>query len=263
MTKRTALATSIKDFDPDLFDRPAVALRLRVEQNNVEQPVHQHRKGQLIMTVHGAVTCEIPNSVWVVPPQHAVWIPPGIPHSNRATDNAQIYFLFVDSEGTGLPEQCCTLNISPLVREMIFYLAEQDPRYPREGAIARLAEVLIEQLSQATIEQLTVPISNHPHIRLIAHALVDDPANRMTQAQWANTLAMSERTLARLIKRETGLTFGRWRQQLQLVIALQQLAVGTAVQTVAGNLGYDSVTAFITMFKKALGSSPSHYFDNK
>lgn len=64
MTKRIALARSIEDFDPDLFDRPAVALRLRVEQNNVEQPVHQHCKGQLIMAVHGAVTCEVPNSVW-------------------------------------------------------------------------------------------------------------------------------------------------------------------------------------------------------
>jgi len=29
---------------------------------------------------------------------------------------------------------------------------------------------------------------------------------------------------------------------------------------VAGNLGYDSVTAFITMFKKALGKPPAQYF---
>ncbi len=64
---------------------------------------------------------------------------------------------------------------------------------------------------------------------------------------------MSDRTLARLVVGETGLTFGRWRQKLHLVVALRQLADDTSVQQVAGLLGYDSVTAFITMFKKALG----------
>ena len=71
---------------------------------------------------------------------------------------------------------------------------------------------------------------------------------------------MSERSLARLVVNETGLTFGRWRQQLHLILALRQLAAGTAVQRVAGNLGYDSVTAFITMFRKSLGQSPARYF---
>jgi AraC-like DNA-binding protein len=32
------------------------------------------------------------------------------------------------------------------------------------------------------------------------------------------------------------------------------------VQQVAGNLGYDSVTAFITMFKKSTGQPPGKYF---
>jgi AraC-like DNA-binding protein len=49
-------------------------------------------------------------------------------------------------------------------------------------------------------------------------------------------------------------------QQLHLIVALHQLASGATVQQVAGNLGYDSVTAFITMFKKALGKPPAQYF---
>ncbi len=60
--------------------------------------------------------------------------------------------------------------------------------------------------------------------------------------------------------RETGLTFGRWRQQLHLVVALRELASGAKVQNVATELGYNSVNAFITMFKKALGSTPAQYF---
>lgn len=62
---------------------------------------------------------------------------------------------------------------------------------------------------------------------------------------------MSERNLARLIVKETGLSFRQWRQQLQLIMALQGLVKGDTVQKVAHTLGYDSTTAFITMLRKA------------
>ena len=76
----------------------------------------------------------------------------------------------------------------------------------------------------------------------------------------ATRLATSERTLARLVESTTGLSFGRWRQQLHLIIALRELASGVPVQNVAATLGYESVNAFITMFRKAMGSTPAHYF---
>ena len=260
MTIANALADSLNHFDPDTFDSQAIALRLEVEQNDMEQPVHQHRKGQLILALHGGVTCEVPKEMWIVPPSYAVWIPGGMPHSNRATDNARICFLFIEKGAARMPHDCCTLAISPLVREMICHLADQDPAYPREGPTARLVAVLLEQLATAPIEQLHLPMSDHLKIRRIADALAANPADRTTLAEWAQQLAMSDRTLARLVIKETGLTFGRWRQQLHLIVALRQLAAGEAVQIVAGNLGYDSVTAFITMFKKALGTSPTQYF---
>jgi AraC-like DNA-binding protein len=89
----------------------------------------------------------------------------------------------------------------------------------------------------------------------MADALVSNPEDRSTFKTWAKRLALSERSLARLMLRETGLTFGRWRQQLHLILALQALASGVSVQNVAANLGYESVNAFITMFKKT-----AHYF---
>lgn len=70
--------------------------------------------------------------------------------------------------------------------------------------------------------------------------------------QWAG-FCDGERNLARLIVKETGLSFRQWRQQLQLIMALQGLVKGDTVQKVAHTLGYDSTTAFITMFKKGLG----------
>lgn len=260
MTISIPLDQSLCRFDPDTDDHSAAALLLEVEQNDMEQPVHQHRKGQLVMALHGGVVCEVPKAMWMVPPNHAVWIPGGMAHSNRATDNARICFLFIEPGAAPMPGECCTLAIDPMVRELILHLASQGPDYPRVGPTARVAAVLLEQLSAAPIEQLHLPISGHPKIRRIADALAADPADRRTLAQWADGLAMSERSLARLVQRETGLTFGRWRQQLHLIVALRQLAGGATVQQTAGDLGYDSVTAFITMFKKALGQPPAQYF---
>ncbi|HIE9544992.1 helix-turn-helix domain-containing protein [Klebsiella variicola] len=96
----------------------------------------------------------------------------------------------------------------------------------------------------------------------MAETLFTDPGDRATLQQWASRLATSARSLARMVQSETGMSFGRWRQQLNLMIALNHLAEGRSVQNVAGTLGYDSVSAFITMFRKALGKSPTQYFDS-
>ena len=68
------------------------------------------------------------------------------------------------------------------------------------------------------------------------------------------------RTLTRLFQRETGMSFVRWRQQLHIGLALQRLASGTSVTNVALDLGYESTSAFIAMFRRMLGTTPARYF---
>ena len=68
------------------------------------------------------------------------------------------------------------------------------------------------------------------------------------------------RTLERLFQSETGLSFGKWRQQLRLLYALRLLAAGRPVTAVAFDVGYESASAFIAMFKRTLGVTPHRYF---
>jgi len=44
------------------------------------------------------------------------------------------------------------------------------------------------------------------------------------------------------------------------VVALEQLALGRKIIDVALELGYESPTAFSTMFKRELGIAPSGFF---
>lgn len=260
MPKPKKVVSSPDEFDADAFSQSAIALHAAPAQEYSTITPHAHRKGQLILSLHGAVTCEVQNALWLVPPRHAVWIPGNTLHRCRVTQNARTCFLFIEPGAAVMPETCCTVAITPLVRELVLYLADQAPSCSPEGKTSRLAAVLLEQIPDAPVEALHLPVSEHPKIRHMAEALFADPGDRTTLQQWAVRLATSERSLARLVQRATGMSFGRWRQQLHLMIALNHLAEGNSVQNVAGTLGYDSVSAFITMFRKALGKSPTQYF---
>ncbi|MGF6567362.1 AraC family transcriptional regulator [Kosakonia cowanii] len=254
--------TSPEEFNADAFSQAAIALHVASSGEYAGRSPHTHRKGQLILSLRGAVSCEIQDALWIVPPGHAVWVPGEIPHSCRITQNADTCFLFIEPGAAAMPEICCTLAIPPLVRELVLFLAEQEHAYSSDSKTARLAAVLLEHIPDVPVEALHLPVSDHPKIRNMAEMLFKEPGDRRTLKQWARHLATSERSLARLIKNATGMSYGRWRQQLHLMIALSHLAEGQSVQRVAGTLGYDSVSAFITMFRKALGKSPTQYFSS-
>lgn len=250
---------SLDGYRPDDHCDAAVAFRVRVTAHEQEFPLHHHRKGQLILALHGGVTCEVANALWMVPPQYAVWIPGAMPHHNRASANARLCFLFIEPGAVAMPDQCCTLKISPLVRELILQLAGCRDNTPRRE---RLVQVLFDELPDQPEACLHLPVSAHPKIRAMVDFMAAHPRDNRTLSQWASRLAMSERNLSRLIVKETGLNFRRWRQQLQLIQALQMLVAGLGVQQIAQGLGYDSTTAFITMFKKGLGQTPGRYLDS-
>src|SRR5262245_27654938 len=104
-----------------------------------------------------------------------------------------------------------------MVRELIVELADHVPH--DDARTERLTGVLLGELPRMPVQQLHLPLSAEPRLKRIAAALAENPADRRTLAQWADCVALSESSLARLVVRETGLTFGRWRQQLHLIVA--------------------------------------------
>lgn len=264
MTKDSAQAHPPEQWGfSDLEARgPVIAMDAGLPSISAEVPRHQHLQGQLIMALKGALFCLTDNAVWVVPPNCAVWIPSNLPHSIRHGKNVSACYLFVAPGDYKLPETCCTVSLSPLVRELILYLSKEPSKYKLDSPTGRKAIVLLEELAKMPIEGLFLPTSSDPRIEKLTKQLTLDPSNRSTLSDWSRQLAMSDRAFTRLLLRETGLTFGRWRQQLHLLIAIQKLSSGLSVQHVAIDLGYDSVNAFITMFKKIMGKTPGRYFSD-
>ena len=140
------IGLGLDGYDPDSGHESALAFRIQVVEDEQFIPRHQHRKGQLILALHGALTCEVENAMWMVPPQYAVWVPGQLSHSNRATPGAQVCFLFIEPGAAPMPDRCCTLKISPLVRELILALAERGGESLAAPATARLVQVLFDGL---------------------------------------------------------------------------------------------------------------------
>jgi AraC-like DNA-binding protein len=245
------------DLDVDDIAVPVIAVRIDVTETKAEVPDHAHRKGQLVFALAGGVTCRVSSGLWMVPPHCAVWVPGGMEHSNIATANARVFFVYIEPGAADLPDQCCTFSISPLLRELIVELS--DRAEPNGASHELLTSVLLAELPRMPAQRLFLPLSSEPRLKLIAEALAADPADRRTMSAWANRVALSDSSFARLMVRETGLTFGRWRQQLHLIVAIRELSSGATVQQVSADLGYEFGAAFITMFKKALGKPPAKY----
>lgn len=249
-----------ENYDGKRIYAPVVGKFLELCRDKGPVPFHQHHHAQLVLALRGGVTCEVPTAIWMIPPGCAVWIPEEIPHSLRTMSNAWICNLFLKPGIIRMASYCCTLSVTHLIRELILDIAAQRDRYGINSPTGRKVVVLLEEMAKMPVEHLHLPISNEPRIQKISQILSDNPADRRTLAEWGKEVAMSESSLSRLFRLKTGLPFGRWRQQLHLIVAIRMLAMGESVQRVAEQLGYESVTAFIIMFKKALGKTPAKYF---
>ncbi|MGI4841178.1 MAG: AraC family transcriptional regulator [Janthinobacterium lividum] len=260
----TVSSDTVPKWDVDSILRPVVALSASMVSKDWEQASHQHRKAQLLYSVRGVLNCEIEEGVWIVPPQCAVWIPGGLSHATRGSGETECYCLFVEPDAApDLPRGCCTIGVSPLLRELLLKAAG----FPEDAATNaredRLIATLLDELWAAPVQDLHLPMPRDRRLRKLAEMLMADPAVKMSVHNWASRIGMSERSMSRLLLQEIGMSFGRWRRQLHVILSLQRMIKGQSVQTVASELGYEGPSGFITMFRKTVGKPPVQYLSTR
>ena len=208
-------------FEPDKSKNPAITFDLEVNEYIKEIPWHKHRKGQLILALRGAVACKLANSWWIAPPTSGIWIPGGIKHSNIPTYNARLLFLFIEPGEAKLPFFPCTLAISPMMREMTIELAASLSAHYMEQAQHMITSLLLNEITVMPQEELNFPVPDHPKIQAIAEILAEHPDDNRTIAQWTSHIALSERSLARLLLERNGANF--W-SMAQAITAYESIA---------------------------------------
>jgi len=224
-------------------------------------PEHFHPEDQLVYACRGVMTVRTADGSWVVPAQRAVWIPARIPHSivmSGAVSMRTIYFRA--RLVRRLPRSCCVVNVSPVLQELILHACTY-PRLSRRSRIqANLIAVIVDQLGMVRAIPLQLPSPSDTRALRVAETLQRDPSEQRSLHAVCKQAGASKRTIERLFQSETHLSLGKWRQQLRLLRSLQLLAAGEKITHAALEAGYSTPSAFIAMFRKALGTTPGRYF---
>jgi len=209
------------------------------------------------------MTVRTSEGTWVVPPRRAVWIPAKTAHSVLMSGPVSMRTLYL-REGMvrHLPRNCCVVNVSPLLQELIVH-ACQFPRMNRRSRTqAHLIDLILDQLTAVKAIPLQLPTPADSRAQRVAAMLQGDPAEARSLSALCRQSGASKRTIERVFEKETNLTLGKWRQQLRLLRSLQLLAAGEKITSAALEAGYSSPSAFIAMFRKALGTTPRQYLGN-
>ncbi len=229
-----------------------------------ETPAHSHPRAQLIYAGSGVMRVETEVGCWVVPPVRGVWIPAHTMHRVIMLGPVQMRTLYIRPDAApGLPEDCCLLEVSPLLRALIFALLDEPLAYDRAGRAGQIAALVLSEMRFLKIPALHLPMPGEARLQRLCAELVANPDSHETLETLAAQQATSSRTLARQFQRETGMSFRQWRQQARLVEALGHLANGVPVALVAEKLGYRSASAFTAMFRRTLGIEPRRYFSGE
>ncbi len=224
-------------------------------------PGHAHPTAQLIHAVQGVMVVATEAGRWIVPPSRGLWMPAGMVHQVRMVGEVHVRTVYIRADAApNLPTECEVVGISPLLRQLILAAIEMREPYERDSRNGRLAALLLDEVAVLPTLPLRLPQPGDRALRTICQAIATSPDEPLTLAEWAKRLGLDPKTVQRRFARDTGMTFGQWRQQARLIAALEQLAAGTKIVDVALNLGYSSPSAFATMFKRQFGETPSAYF---
>lgn len=254
---QAARSTNADDYQH--VPRPIGAMPKEFADGHVIAP-HSHARAQLLYAASGTMRVTTDDGTWMVPTLRGLWVPASVTHEIRMCGPVSMRTLYI--EPAAVPwgaRRCEVIEVSGLLRELILEAMRQPVEYDTAGRAGLVMTLLLAELKAADRVPLRIPMPTDKRLLALCRALLDRPHDDDPLEAWAERVHASSRTLARLFRRETGMGFVAWRQQVRLAEAVARLTRGESVAAVARALGYGSPSAFTAMFRRSLGATPSLY----
>src|SRR5690349_10463549 len=218
---------------------------------------HWHGRSQFIFAVEGTMRVRTPRHAWIVPPSRALWLPSRTVHEIQMYGVVEMRTFYVKDGATeGMPSSCVVLDVTPLLRELVVRAVALPVHYDEKGEDGLLMRLLMAEVRRLPHCALDLPLPESPDLTKLCERILADLSERQPLDSDASHMHTSTRTLYRRFLKETGITLARWKQQARLLESVRRLADGTPVTRVALDLGYESPSAFSTMFRRSLGIAP-------
>ena len=241
---------------------PPIRALTRTYPDGCVIPLHRHKRGQLIYAVSGVMEISVGDRMWLVPPQRALWMPPATGHSLRARGEVELRTVFVHPDAISRDHSVRprVVGVSPLLRELLVRAVAIPEEYEPDGRDGRIMEMILLELDWEEDVPWCLPMGRDPRLARVCAMIINTPWDNRTLDEWGKIAGASGRTLARLFKEETGVSFQHWRQQSRIVSSLPRLAAGESITVIAADLGYETPSAFAAVFRRFIGLTPSRYF---
>jgi AraC-like DNA-binding protein/mannose-6-phosphate isomerase-like protein (cupin superfamily) len=223
-------------------------------------PAHRHSRSQLLYALSGVVLVTTDEGRWMVPPEHAIWLPAGTRHAVEMLGEVAMRSIYVRPDAlASLPAELKVVAMTALMRSLIVEAVRLAPNPDPSTRAGLLMGLLLHEIPALPPRPLGLPFPADARLVELCRRFLAQPAPRAGIDGWARAAGMSRRSFTRLFHRQTGIGLSTWRQQACLFAALPRLADGEPITRVALDLGYESVPAFTTMFKRMLGEPPRSY----
>jgi AraC-like DNA-binding protein len=227
--------------------------------NNVRYAFHSHAQDQLIWPVSGIITVEAEKRLYIVGPGTAMWIPALTLHATSVR-NGSSATLFVPKPRKTEHQGCRVIRLTPLFRELLNTATSHISGSLR---FRRALFALIDELRKSERETFALPSMQLPSspgsIRAVEFLLANLDSVSVTEL--ARQTGMSERSLRRHFRAETGISVGGYVGHARMIKAMQMLVEdrGRSVSEVSISVGFDNPSAFACAFRRATGVSPVQF----
>ena len=196
-------------------------------------------------------------SIWLIPPQFALWIPARIEHRINMPEAVSMRTLYFRPRLVStLPQGCAVLHITTLLRELIIETVRIGQLRTKHHLEQALRDLMISHLEQASAVQTFVTLPKDPRALAVAQAVMKRPAERQTLAALCEDVGASVRTIQRAFRNDIGTDFESWRRQVRVMKAVELLVGGHSVKEVAFAVGYRQCGAFSDVFRRTFGTTP-------
>jgi AraC-like DNA-binding protein len=253
------MARHIRANEIEAVPRPVIAVGNDYPAGHLH-PAHRHRRSQLLFAEWGMMLVKTAAGAWMVPTHQGIWIPGGVTHSITMLSRVATRSVYLEgSAAEGMAEQCRVVGISPLLRQLLIEAVDLPSEYDPLGRAGKIMSLLIDEIRAAPALPIGLPLPNDKRLAQRCQRFLESPTAQDTLDLLSRQLGLSRRTLTRLFRHETGLTFSAWQRRACLLSALPRLLGGERVTTIAYDLGYASPAGFTAMFKQLVGLAPNAY----
>ncbi|NIF05190.1 AraC family transcriptional regulator [Chryseobacterium sp. Tr-659] len=235
------------------------------EENWVHDNVlHHHRKGQLVYVESGFQYITIEERIYLLPQNHAVWIPPNAVHkTNSHSEKIKLMIMFADVDiKTPFYHQVHIFSVPPVLKEMIKYSERWSKQMVADHSENLFLEALFNELPRFVEHSLVLHICLPKDKRLVSviEYLHNHYHNDIAMEDLSEAALLSSRTLERIFKKETGLTLTKYQQMLRIIKSLEFLSSGQlTISETAYKVGYKSIQAYTRSFQSMMQFRPTDF----